>query len=202
MAESREPTSEAFKVSTPEDGYRWLATETVRAAFEDYVEWLKKPDFENELTVIRSKGDEIKNLYKAAKDYEEWAKEESPDDEEIKHFMSIVKAEYREIFNVLKENSPFDLMPSDVEKSYPYASTKRMKGVKTLHGLVRASYTVQRSYSAYLTRASNANKHRKAYGKHIEDFVNSDQFALYTDGKLAPSEFFKEARRQANEALG
>ena len=202
MAESREPTSEAFKVSTPEDGYRWLATETVRTAFEEYVEWLKKPDFDDELTVIRSKGDEIKNLYKAAKDYEEWAKEESPDEEEVKHFMSIVKAEYREIFNVLKENSPFDLMPSDVEKSYPYASTKRMKGVKTLHGLVRASYTVQRSYSAYLTRASNANKHRKAYGKHIEDFVNSDQFSLYTDGKLAPSEFFKEARRQANEALG
>ena len=202
MAESRDPTSEAFKVNTPEDGYRWLATETVRTAFEDYVEWLKKPDFDGELSVIRSKGDEIKNLYKAAKDYEEWAKEERPDNEAVKGFINMVKSAYKDIFNVLKENCPFMLMPSDVEKSYPYASTKRMKGVRTLHGLVRASYTVQRSYSAYLTRASNANKHRKAYGKHIEDFVNSDQFALYTGGKLAPSEFFKEARRQANETLG
>ena len=202
MAESRDPTSESFKVNTPEDGYRWLATETVRTAFEDYVEWLKKPDFDDELSVIRSKGDEIKNLYKAAKDYEEWAKEENPDNEEVKGFINMVKSAYKDIFNVLKENCPFMLMPSDVEKSYPYASTKRMKGVRTLHGLVRASYTAQRSYNSYLTRANNANKHRKAYGKHIEDFVNSDQFALYTGGKLAPSEFFKEARRQANETLG
>lgn len=202
MAESREQTSEAFKVSTPEDGYRWLATETVRTAFEDYVSFLRKPDFDKELDVIRQQGDAIRGLYQTAKDYEAWAKETKPSEEEVKNFLSLMKSEYREIIEELKDNSPFGLMPADLQHSYPYATWKRIKNARTIKGICRAAYIAQRSYSAYLTRAINANKHRKAIGKHIEDFVNSDQFTLYTGGKLAPSEFFKEARRQANETLG
>ncbi len=193
----KEPTSEASMVRTRDDGYRWLATETVKTAFDDYVEWLRKPNYDRELEVIRSYGDEIRSLYYTIKRYKEWADETGTED--VKDFMRTVKARYKAIYDTLEQNSPFNLMPADAKLSYAYLSRKRTVGARTLKSLLRAAYTAQRSYGAYLTRAMNANISRKAYGAQIERFVNSDQFNLYTDGKLAPSEFFKEARRQANE---
>ena len=184
-------------VRTRDDGYRWLATETVKTAFDDYVEWLKKPDYDRELEVIRSYGDEIRSLYYTIKRYKEWA--EGTGTEDAKDFMRTVKARYKAIYDVLEQNSPFNLMPADAKLSYAYLSRKRTGNARTLKSLLRAAYTAQRSYGAYLTRAMNANISRKAYGKQIERFVNSDQFMLYMNGKFHPGLFFSEARKRAKE---
>lgn len=175
---------QAGNTATIDECYRTLATEIVRKAVEDYMEYLVHPNFAEELEAARE-------LYTEARAIREIAKKIKPDDvEELRVFLHrrVREVDFEGVYKPQK----------GCENRLPGLIFRLQKKRMTKDELFRIAHTYFKTITAYYVWKYEKDKTRRDDAIICENFLRGDDFIFYTRGLVDCEEVIAECRRRVD----
>ena len=167
------------EITCPDDGYKELANCIVAQAADDYVSYILKPHFEEEVEMVKEPCIESAALYKTARLIED----DPQYIEAVKRLMLEVTAKAKA--NVKKCRKKITAIEKLAEKA------------ETLDDLKYATSRYKKYWKDNLWAARDKNLKRKMLGRECEDFIRSDLFELMTNGSIDPDKLLEKCRSEA-----
>ena len=175
------------EITTPHEGYRELANVIVAQAADDYVTYLIKPNFDKEASAL-----------------EEPAKEAVA----MKRVIRYMEDTNGMIEAVIK----LFLEVTDKAKKTQYISRGTIKQVDEVEGWLREAKTLSdlRRIASFYCKFwkdrrwvyRDRNIKRKELGEDCVNFFYSDQFYMFTSGKIDPELLMERCKREADRLRG
>ena len=176
---------------TPNDrdeAYRILATEIVKAAVEDYIIALRRPDCAEEVRAVNEmyeRSVELKNAVISASQSE-------LDGIRKRLRKAVCETAKSGLYNASYITSGNTL--TDVER--------QLRRPLTYEKLYHISVTYQKSLSMLLARKIEKNRRRKDEVNQLVQFFKGGEFELYTGGIIDPDEVLERCRIVAKKKGG
>ena len=168
--------------------YRTLATEIVRKAVEDYMEYMVRPNFAEELEAARE-------LYTEARAIREIAKRvQRHDVEDLRSFLlrRIREVNFEGVYQPHK--GCVNRLPGLIVK----LERKRAMSAEELFHIAHTYYKV---ITAYYGGKYEKDKTRRDDAKICAEFLRSEDFIFYTGGLVDPEEVIAECERRVKSGL-